>query len=211
MRVAILNGWRKDNPVSAVKGIKIKSKGHRTWTDDEIAAFEAKHPVGTEARLAFTLLLWTGQRRGDVVRMGRQHVQDGVLTIVQQKTGMEVYIPILPALQAVLDDVQSKKITPTFLVTEYGKPRTPAGFTNWFRDRCVEAGLPNGLSPHGLRKAFCRVGAEAGLTASEGMSITGHTTLAEWQRYTAAADRKKLAKEGMAKIKEATGFGNPKA
>jgi hypothetical protein len=57
MRVAILNGWRKDNPVSAVKGIKIKSTGHRTWTDDEIAAFEAKHPIGTEARLAFTLLL----------------------------------------------------------------------------------------------------------------------------------------------------------
>jgi integrase len=84
MRVAILNGWRKDNPVSAVKGIKIKSKGHRTRTDDEITAFEARHPVGTEARLAFALLLCTGQRRSDVVRMGRSHVKDGIITIVQQ-------------------------------------------------------------------------------------------------------------------------------
>jgi integrase len=111
MRIAILNGWRKDNPVSAVKGIKIKSKGHRTWTDDEIATFEARHPVGTEARLAFALLLYTGQRRSDVVRMGRSHVKDGIVTIMQQKTAMEVSIPILPALQAVLDDLQSKKIT----------------------------------------------------------------------------------------------------
>jgi integrase len=209
MRVAILNGWRKDNPVSAVKGIKIKSKGHRTRTDDEITAFEARHPVGTEARLAFALLLCTGQRRSDVVRMGRSHVKDGIITIVQQKTAMEVSIPILPELQAVLDDLQSKKITPTFLVTEYGKPRTPAGFTNWFRDRCVEAGLPKGLSPHGLRKAFCRVAAETGLTANQIMAISGHTTLAEVTRYTAAADRKKLAKEGMAKIEKRTGFGNP--
>ena len=87
MRVAILEGWRKDNPCLAVKGVKIKSKGHRTWTDEEIAAFEAFYPIGTEARLAFALLLYTGQRRSDVVRMGRQHVKDGVLTITQKKGG----------------------------------------------------------------------------------------------------------------------------
>lgn len=204
MRVAVLNGGRKDNPVSAVKGIKIKSKGHRTWTDDELGQFEARHRIGTEARLAFALLAYTGQRRSDVVRMGRQHVKDGVLTIVQQKTGQEVSIPILPALQAVLDNVQSNKITPTYLVTEYGKPRTPAGFSNWFRDRCSEAGLSKGLSAHGLRKAFCRVAAESGLSAHEIMSISGHATLSEVTRYTKDADRKKLARDGMAKIKKAT-------
>jgi integrase len=211
MRVAILNGWRKDNPVGAVAGMKIKSKGHRTWTDNEIATFKAAHPVGTEARLAFALLLFTGQRRSDVVRMGRQHVKDGVLTITQKKGGhvTEVSIPILPALREVLDDVQSRKITPTFIVTEYGKPRTEAGFTNWFHDRCVEAGLSGGLSPHGLRKAFCRVAAERGLTPHEIMSITGHKTLAEVTRYTAAADRMKLAIGAMQKIGKGTGFGNP--
>jgi integrase len=145
--------------------------------------------------------------------MGRQHVKDGVLTITQEKNGQRnpvtVSIPILSALQAVLDDVQSKRIAPTFVLTEYGKPFTKAGFGNWFADRCDEAGLV-GLSAHGLRKAFCRVAAETGLSAHQIMSITGHKTLTEVTRYTAAADRTKLAKEGMAMIETGTGFGNPK-
>ena len=211
MRVAILEGWRKDNPCLAVKGVKIKSKGHRTWTDREIASFEALYPIGTEARLAFALLLYTGQRRSDVVRMGRQHVKDGVLTITQKKGGdtVEVSIPILPQLQAVLDDVQSRRIGPTFVMTVHGKPRTDAGFTNWFHDLRTRAGLPDGLSPHGLRKAFCRVAAEAGLTPHEIMAISGHTTLKELTRYTAAADRKRMAVAGMRKIEQRTRCGNP--
>jgi integrase len=211
MRVAVLEGWRKDNPVLAVRGVKIRSKGHRTWTDDEIAAFEAFYPIGTEARLAFALLLYTGQRRSDVVRMGRQHVKDGVLTIAQKKGGetVEVSIPILPQLQAILDDVQGRRIGPAFILTEYGKPRTDAGFTNWFHDLRKRAGLPDGLSPHGLRKAFCRVAAEAGLTPHEIMAISGHTTLKEVTRYTAAVDRKRMAVEAMRKIEQRTGCGNP--
>src|SRR5262249_58309737 len=120
-RVLFFNANRKDNPAAAVKGIKVKSKGHRTWTDDEIIGFEKEHPIGIEARLAFGLLLWTGQRRGDVVHMGREHVKDGITTIRQRKTGEVVDIPILPALQTVLDDVQRRRITPTFIVTEYGE------------------------------------------------------------------------------------------
>jgi integrase len=70
MKIAILHGWRRDNPVVAVDNFKIKSKGHRGWSDDEVAQFEAHHPIGTEARLAFALLLHTGQRVSDAVRMG---------------------------------------------------------------------------------------------------------------------------------------------
>jgi integrase len=94
MRVAVDKGWRKDNPVSGVKAIKSKSQGFATWSEDHIAQFEARHQVGTKARLALALLLYTGQRRGDVVRMGRQHVRNNKLTIRQQKTEMEVTIPI---------------------------------------------------------------------------------------------------------------------
>jgi integrase len=211
MRIGILHGYRKDNPVTAVKGMKIKSKGHKTWTDDEIATFEAHHPFGTEARLALSLLLCTGQRRSDVVRMGREHLSDGIITIAQAKTGEVVSIPILPALQKVLDEVQRRRITPTFIVTEYGHAFTEAGFTNKFRDWVIAAGLPKGLSPHGLRKAFCRVAAEAGLTPHQIMSISGHRTLAEVTRYTAAADKKKLAVEGMRMIEKRMEFGNPTA
>jgi integrase len=211
MRVAIVQGWRRSNPVAAVRGVKIKSKGHRTWTDDEIAAFEAFYPIGTEARLAFALLLYTGQRRSDVVRMGREHVKDGIITIAQKKGGetVEVSIPILPELKEVLDEVQSRRIGPAFIMSAWGKPRTEAGFTNWFHDLRKRAGLPEGLTPHGLRKAFCRVAAEAGMTPHQIMAISGHTTLKEVTRYTAAADRKKMAVEGMKKIEQRTRCGNP--
>ncbi len=60
-------------------------------------------------------------------------------------------LPIYPSLQAVLDATPCSHLT--FLTTEQGKPFTAAGFGNWFRDRCNEAGLPEGCSAHGLRKA----------------------------------------------------------
>jgi integrase len=134
MRVAILEGWRKDNPVLAVKGVKIKSKGHRTWTDEEIAAFEAHYPIGTEARLAFALLLYTGQRRSDVVRMGRQHVKDGVLTIAQKKGGetVEVSIPILLSCKLSSTTFKASALGPPSS-SQHGasrapRPASPIGF-----------------------------------------------------------------------------------
>jgi integrase len=145
-----------------VRGIKIKSQGFQTWSEDHIAQFEVKHGIGTKARLALALLLYTGQRRGDVVRMGKQHVRNGILTIKQQKTGIEVAIPVHHKLHECLSVAQREHLT--FLVTDYGQPFTPAGFTNKFREWCREAGLPKGLSPHGLRNAMCRRVAEAGCT-----------------------------------------------
>jgi integrase len=216
MREAIVQGWRQTNPVDAVRGVRVRSKGHRTWTDDEIATFQSFHPIGSEARLAFALLLYTGQRRSDVVRMGRQHVKDGVIedgiiTIAQKKGGeaVEVSIPILPKLAEVLNEVQARRITPTFVVGEHGGPYTEASFTNRFFQWRQAAGLPQGLTPHGLRKTFCRIAAESGMTPHEIMAISGHSTLKEVMRYTAAVDRLKLAMGGMEKVKQRTSIGNP--
>jgi integrase len=95
----------------------------------------------------------------------------------------------------------------TFLTTREGKPFTAAGFTNWFRECCNEAKLPNGLSAHGLRKSACRRLAEAGCTAHEIMSISGHASLREVQRYTAAADQARMARCAMEKAKTRTPSG----
>lgn len=198
MHVAVDKGWRKDNPVTGVKGIKSKSQGFQTWSEAHIACFEARHAVGTKARLALELLLYTGQRRSDVVRMGLQHVRHGVIRVRQQKTGVEVEIPIHDKLQECLAHAPRKHLT--FLITEYGHPFSPAGFTNWFRDRCEEAGLPKGLSPHGLRKAMCRRLAEAGCTPHEIMAISGHRSFTEVTRYTEAANRAQLAGDAMRMI-----------
>jgi integrase len=143
--------------------------------------------------------------------MGRAHVKDGILTITQKKGGhvTEVDIPIFPALAEVLDEVQRRRITPTFIVTAYGQSRSEAGFTNKFRDWFDAAGLPKGLSPDGLRKAFCRVAAEAGLTPHQIMSITGHKTLTEVTRYTAAADQEETCDRRDAKDRKGNGVWKP--
>lgn len=211
MRHAIELGWRRDNPTTGVRKIKVKSAGFATWTEAHIAAFLDYHGEGSRAYLALMLLLYTGQRRSDVVRMGRQHVRDGVLSITQQKTGTPIDVPVLGPLQAAIEATPRDNLN--FLTTSQGKPFTPAGFTNWFRD-CVVAVvdgegnrlLSDGLSPHGLRKACARRLAEAGRSANEIMAVLGHAALSEAARYTAAADRKRLAAGGMeALIQKETG------
>ena len=119
--------------------------------------------------LAMDLLLLTAQRRSDIIRMGWQHVRGVFLTITQQKTGTEVSIPVIGRFADVLASAKRENLT--FLMTAYGAPFTEAGFTNWFRDMVKEAGLPLGLSPHGLRKAACVRLADAGRSATDIMSI----------------------------------------
>lgn len=204
MQHAVEIGLRKDDPTQGIKRIKVKSAGFHSWTEAEIEKFEKKHASGSKARLAFGLLLYTGQRRSDVVTMGRQHIRDGDLHVRQQKTGAELDVPILLELDAILADAPKDNMT--FLTTQFGKPFTAAGFGNWFRERCNEAGLPH-CSAHGLRKAASRRLAEYGCTVHEVAAITGHASLREVQRYTKGADQKRLAASAMAKVRGRTSNG----
>jgi integrase len=108
---AIKRGWLRADPTANVKLRSIKGDGFHTWIEDEIAQFERYHPISTKPRLALALLLYTGQRRSDVIRIGRQHIRDGVLTVKQDKTGKPLAIPIHPHLQAVLDATPSEHLT----------------------------------------------------------------------------------------------------
>ncbi len=198
MKYAVETGLREDNPAAAVKLPNLKTDGYHSWTEAEIEQFQACHGPGTMARLALALLLHTGQRRGDVIRIGRQHISDGVVHIRQQKTGIELIIPIHPTLAAIIADTPTDHLT--LLTTKAGRPFSAAVFGNWFRDRCNEAGLRH-CSAHGLRKAAARRLAEAGCTMHEIAAITGHASLSEIQRYTKAADQKRLAISAMEKVK----------
>ncbi len=137
-------------------GVKVRAPtsdtGFRMWEDSDFAQFEARWPIGSRERLALGLLLYTGQRRGDIVCMGRQHVRNNALELRQGKTGTSVAIPIHPQLKAVLASSATGQMT--FLTTETGAPFSPGYFTNWFGLSVREAGLPLGLSAHGLRKAM---------------------------------------------------------
>jgi integrase len=215
MQFAVAESLLTADPTAGIKNLSGKTDGFRTWNEDDIAAFEARHPIGTRERLALALLLNTAQRRGDVVRMGRQHVRktpDGpLIDVKQQKTGTKVAIPIHPDLQTVLDATPSDHLT--FLTTAFGKPFAAAGFTNWFRAACNAAGLPRGTSAHGLRKAAARRLAEAGCSANVIASITGHKSLNEVERYTIAANQERMARMGVetliAETKERTGSVKP--
>ncbi len=192
--LAVDNGWITSNPARGIKGYGKKTSGFHSWTDAEIAAYEARHPSGTKARLALALLLYTAQRRGDVIRMGWQHLKNGRLQIVQGKTGVELQLKLHPVLAEELSTAAKGNLT--FLVTEYGAPFTEAGFGNWFRDRCRDAGLTN-CSAHGLRKAAARRMAEAGMSADIIKSVTGHTNLKTLSIYTNAADQARLSDVGI--------------
>ena len=187
----------KEDPTLGIRLRPIRGDGHHTWTEDEIAQFEAHHPIGSRERLAFALGLYSGQRRGDVIRMGRQHVRGGLLHVVQEKTGKALAIPIHAELQIVLDAVPLTQMT--FLQTLRGKPFDGHTFTAWFIAAGAKAGLSSDCTFHGLRKAACRRLAEAGCTVHEIASISGHQTLREVERYTKAADQARLALAAMAR------------
>jgi integrase len=191
-------GFRQDNPAVGIKRPKLSQDGFKAWSETDIEAFEAQHPIGSRERLAIALLLYTGQRRGDVIRMGRQHIRNGAIEVRQHKTGSNLSIPVHPVLQAVIDATPSSNLT--FLVTANGKPFTGEGFGNWFRKASTDAGLPKGLSPHGLRKATCRRLAEAGCSAHQIAAISGHASLKEVERYTKAADQALMAKQAIGAI-----------
>jgi integrase len=208
-RWALAEGRVPDDPTLGVTRQQITSTGYRTWSEGNIEQYKRRHPLGTMARLAIELLLTTAARRGDVVKFGPQHVEDGTITFEQhKKDGAEdsqVVIPLHPNFCAALAAMPPSNVvslTPTFLTTGFGKPFAVAGFGNWFRDRCNEAGLPKGITAHGLRKATARRLADLGCTAHQIAAVTGHATLAEVQRYTKAADRKRLAREAMKKLIE---------
>ena len=190
------------NPAKDVKYLKSYSEGHHSWTEEEIEQFETSHPIGSRARLAFALLLYTGQRRSDIVLLGPSNRVGHALQFTQQKNRrrkpVSLVLPLHPELDLIISATPSSG--PTFLVTEFGKPFTSNGFGNRFRKWCDEAGLPAHCSAHGLRKAAAARLAEAGATELEIRAITGHQTSHEVNRYTKAASQKRMAEAGMSKL-----------
>jgi integrase len=195
---AVEEGHIKTNPARDVRRIKYATNGFHTWTVAEVAQFIERHPIGTKPYLALCLLLFTGVRSGDMVKLGRQHTWRGLLRLVPGKT-KHVRIdvsekPILPALAAAITAGPIGDLT--FLVTQYGKPFTAKGFGNWFRNRCNEAGLRH-CTAHGLRKAGATILAENGATTAQLMAIYDWSTPAQAEVYIRAANRTRLAGQAM--------------
>lgn len=196
-RYAVDIGVRDSDPTAGVRVKLPKSDGFRTWTETDIAAFEAAYPIGSKPRLALALLLNTALRCADVVRVGRGNVRNGTLHIAQQKTGATLQIPVTAKLADAINAAAPSEHV-TFLLNERGRAFSPQRFSQWFGDQCRSIGL-KGVTAHGLRKAACRRLAEAGCSAPEIAAISGHVSLNEVTRYIKAADQARMARNALAR------------
>lgn len=204
MKLAIKLGWRTTDPTYGVDAFKGGS--FHTWTDREIATFEAHWPAGSFERTAFALHLYTGQRRSDVAVMAwpgsdseievvASSEEDEEFELQQRKTGERLTIPQHPALREILAAWPKRSVT--ILTNGAGRPYTVESYGNYMRDAIKAAGLPDRCKLHGLRKAAAVRLSEAGCTTHQIAAITGHRSLAEVERYTRKSSQKKLAREAI--------------
>jgi integrase len=214
MLFAVKENYRADDPTATAKAAKppVKSKGHMTWGDEQIAAYRERHAFGTSARLAIELMLNIAARRGDAHKLGVQHIRAGKLEWYPHKTirstGKKLSIRILPALQTAIDAMPPRDTALAFLLNDYRKPfASAAAFGNKFADWCKQAGLKpvvcadgrtRAYRAHGLRKAACKALAHAGCTAPQIMAVSGHSSLAQVQVYLDEVEQVRLAEDAIA-------------
>jgi enterobacteria phage integrase len=202
MKLAIKLKRRRDNPFLGLEPYEVGE--HHTWTEAELRKYEDKWRLGTRERLAYALLLYTAQREGDVAKMHRADILAGddgrpVIHVVQEKTGAEVWVPIHPELERAMKAYPARGLT--LIGAASGRPITRFAIYKMMKSAIKEAGLPGRCVPHGLRKAALRRLAEADGTEKQIAAVSGHGTLREIQRYTKAADKKKLARQAMDKLR----------
>jgi integrase len=187
-----------DNPCDGVKVKKPKTKGFPEWSVEEIVQYEQRWPIGTRERVMLDVFMYTGLRRGDAAKVGKQHVRNGVISIQTEKTKQWVHIPMLDILKRTLDAGPTGDLS--FNATKAGRPFAKEALGNAFKDACKAAGIMD-RSAHGLRKAAATRAADNGATAHELMAIFGWVDIKEAEIYTRAANRKKLAAGAIDKLK----------
>lgn len=192
-------GHVKANPVAGVEYPKQpKTQGFPVWTEEDLEKYEKRWPVGTKERVWLAVLLYTGLRRGDAVRLGRQHVRNGVATIRTEKSQgeIEVIIPILPELETILGAGPVGELA--YICGDRGTPLTKESFGNLFSEACRKAGINK--SAHGVRKAGATRAANNGATVAQLEAIFGWVGGRMASHYTRSADRARLAREAIGKL-----------
>jgi integrase len=200
MRYAIITKLRKDNPFADLTDYNLNK--HHTWTEQELSTYEKKWPLGSRERLAYALLLYSGQRVSDAVEMRRSDIRNGAIRVVQEKTAEDaddaLEIAIHPALARALKAGPSNGLT--LIGDRNGKPIKKESLSALIKRAAKAAGLPSCCKAHGLRYASIKRLAEHGSTSKEIAAVSGHRSLAEIERYTERANRKNLAKSAIDKL-----------
>jgi enterobacteria phage integrase len=200
IRHAIDLGQLKVDPSVGIK--RAKTKEIRAWTDAELDAFRRRWAVGTKQRTAFALMLSVGAARVDVHKITWPQIDERGVTYTRQKTGVAVEVEMTAELRQALEHIPRDHVT--VINSELGKPFSITGFSRFMREAINAAGLPPDCKPHGLRKAFGRLLADASNTTHDIMAALGHTTLAGAERYTREADRRRGGRRAVQKLEDHT-------
>jgi integrase len=197
MSWCVPRGWRDNNPCTNVKKLK-GSIGYAPWSWEEIEHFRrhARRDLWRAAALA----LYTGQWQADVLDMRWSDVKEGLIAVVQSKTGKKLWIPMHAQLRIVLADMPQESVY--MLTNTKHLPWTVDGFkTSWCHElkrSAMEVGRGNRRVFHGLRKSAVVFLLEAGCTDAEVSSITGQSRQMV-EHYARQVNQKKLAASAVLK------------
>jgi integrase len=191
-------GYVDHDPTEGVKVSRPKTDGFETWTEADIAAYRSRWPRGGRERLWLEILLHTGLRRGDACSLGPVHIKAGSIEFTATKTNTPVILPLAPELAEIIAASPIGK--ETFIATIHGKPMSKEFFGNLFREACDKARVKK--SAHGLRKAAAVRLAEAGATVPELNAVFGWTDGKMATLYVRQADRERLARSAMERLKK---------
>ena len=187
------------DPTVGIKAPKPrKGQGFPAWTGDDVAVYHKRWPVGTRQRVWIDVLLFTGLRRGDAARVGRQHERDGIVTLRMEKGGEQIVLtlPVLDVLRRTLEAGPTGDLA--WICGERGEPFVKESFGNAFSEAARIAGVPK--SAHGVRKIAATIAAENGATESELEAIFGWRGGRMAAHYTQAANRARIATQAIQKL-----------
>lgn len=181
---------------------KMKTGQHEPWPDDVL---EAALVCDDETiRLAVHLLCFTGQRIGDALKMRWSDIRKGVIHVVQEKTGKELWIPLLNELAAVLDETPRRGMT--ILAAPEGKAFRQANLRGMLQAFTASQG--HKTVPHGLRKNAVNVFLEAGCSIAEVAAITGQS-FGMVEHYAKRINQKHMAESAVLKLENRRRTGKP--
>lgn len=193
---------RSDNPMRFVEAIPNDSEGFHCWTENEIEQYRTAHPIGTAARLAADLILWTARRPTDASLLGAANIiDDNYMGGVDSKTGKSWHVKISRELHQSLNANTNVK-RGYFIRKQNGDPFSSKGFGNKFADWAKKANLPDKCRAHGLRKAHMRRLAESGASQQQIKAVSNHINDREVALYVRDANKAKMARQAIELLEE---------
>lgn len=183
--------------IDGVKPYKLDG-GHKPWTAAQLAAAD-KHLKGV-VRQGYMLYRYTGQRGGDVVKLGPTYVDEGGFNLKQGKTRREVWCPILPELAAEMESWDRR--TGPYLLQENGKTYSRKLYWKHFDEARENIKELADVTLHGLRCTAVINLRRGGLSVPQISDIVG-MSLATVQRYCRFADRKESGKAALVMLRTA--------